>query len=88
MAEMTLEDVPAGCGVISKLTPEDGDFRITWKPGKPDEVENAREAFADLRRSGYMLYKVEPGQGGRRTQVARFDPADKLLVAVRANVGG
>lgn len=91
MAEQVLTDVPAGFGCISKMTSDDGDFRITWDPADPAQVENAREAFDDLRRSGYGTYKIE-GQGSKRsrTAISRFDPAAGALqiVAVRPNRGG
>lgn len=87
MAEITLAGVPAGHGVISKMDPGEGDFRVTWDPGDPGDVANARQAFADLRRSGYAIHKVE---GGRREVINRFDPALGVmhLVAHRPNRGG
>lgn len=87
MAELTLDGVPPGHGCISKLTSDDGDFRITWDPGNPEDVENARQAFADLRRGGYAVHKVE----GRRREIIRdFDPAAGAMqiVAHRPNRGG
>jgi hypothetical protein len=90
MAEATLTDVPPGHGVISKMTSDDGDFRITWDPANPDEVENARQAFADLRRDRYTLYKIGEGRRGRREVIREFDPAEGAIqvVAVRASQGG
>jgi hypothetical protein len=87
MAEQVLTDVPAGFGCISKMTSDDGDFRITWDPADPDQVENARQAFDDLRRGGYGTYQVE---GKRRTEIRSFDPAAGALriVAHRPNRGG
>lgn len=90
MAELTLTElgVPPGHGCISKLTSDDGDFRFTWNPDSPDDVANAREAFADLRRQGYTLYKSEAR--GRRDIIRDFDPAVGAMhvVAVRPNLGG
>lgn len=88
MAEMTLTDVPPGYGVISKLTSDDGDFRIPWDPSDPDQVANAQQAFQDLRRDGYALYRVSGSRRGRREVVTEFDPQAGLLVAVRPNQGG
>ena len=87
MAELTLTDVPPGHGCISKLTSDDGDFRFTWNPDDDDDVANARQAFDDLRRQGYALYKTENGE---RTVIRRFDPAAGAMrvVAVRPNRGG
>lgn len=85
MAEAALAGVPAGHGVISKLTSDDGDFRHTWDPDDDDSVDNARQAFNDLRRTGYMLYKAGPG---RREQMREFDPQAGQVVAVRPSRGG
>jgi hypothetical protein len=91
MAAELLTGVPPGHGVISKLTSDDGDFRIPWDPANPDQVENARQAFNDLRASGYAIYQVGERRRGRepeRTLVRQFDPAAGQLVAVRPNRGG
>jgi hypothetical protein len=86
MATMTtqieLPGVPPGHGVISTLRAEDGDFRLTWDPAKPDEVENARQAFRDLRASGHAMEAVEPGRRGRREIIRDFDPAAGALQVV------
>jgi hypothetical protein len=89
MAEQVLTGVPAGFGCISKLTTDDGDFRVTWNPGDPDDVANARQAFADLRRAGYGTYKIED-RGRKRTEIREFDPAAGAMqiVAHRPNRGG
>lgn len=82
--------MPPGCGVISKLTSDDGDFRIPWDPADPEQVENARQAFRDLRAGGYLIYRVTARPGGepQRALVRQFDPQEGQLVAVRPNRGG
>jgi hypothetical protein len=88
MAEATLTDVPPGHGVISKLTSDDGDFRLPWNPEDPDEVANARQAFRDLRAGGYAIYRITGGRRERREVITEFDPQAGQLVAVRPNRGG
>jgi|HubBroStandDraft_3_1064219.scaffolds.fasta_scaffold310227_1 hypothetical protein len=91
MAEATLTGVPPGHGVISKLTSDDGDFRFTWDPSDPQDVQNARDAFNDLRRGGYAAYNIEGegrGRAGRRTVITEFDPQAGQIVVVRPNRGG
>jgi hypothetical protein len=88
MAEATLTDVPPGHGVISKLTSDDGDFRHTWDPANPDDVENARQAFRDLRAEGYALYRITGRRRERRDVVTEFDPQAGQMIAVRPNRGG
>jgi len=87
MAELTLTDVPAGHGCISKLTSDDGDFRITWDPADPEDTENARQAFDDLQRAGYALYRTSAEE---RSVIRRFRPEEGAMhvVAVRPNRGG
>jgi hypothetical protein len=91
MPAETLTGVPPGHGVLSKLTSDDGDFRIPWDPASPEQVENARQAFTDLRASGYLIYRVGARRRGRepdRTAVTTFDADAGQLIAVRPNRGG
>ena len=76
--------------MLSKLTSDDGDFRIPWNPADADETANARQAFNDLRASGYAIYEVRARRRGepQRILVRDFDPQAGQLVAVRPNRGG
>lgn len=82
---MTAEaaDVIPGTGVLSYLTPEDGDVRLTWERGNADDIATARRTFSDLRAKGYLAYQVTRGSRTRKTQrdqIRRFDPDAEQIV--------
>jgi len=41
---------------LSVLDPSHGDFSHSWDPNNPEQVENARKLFDDLKKQGYMIY--------------------------------
>jgi hypothetical protein len=74
---------PAGHGVMSYLTPQDGDVEVTWDKNNPGDVRHARRTFDDLLRAGYLAYRIESRGRGRepeRVQVRQLDPEDSRLV--------
>lgn len=66
---------------------QSGDFKIIWDADKPDEVEQARKTFEDLRKKGYAPFKVNR-QGNQGEQVRTFDPEQQTLIMVPAMQGG
>jgi hypothetical protein len=89
MTELLPDESTAGKGIMSYLTPEDGDVRLSWEPGNDDDVATARRAFNDLRGKGYLAYKIT-GRGTRaqRDQIRVFDPAAEQIVLTPALRGG
>jgi hypothetical protein len=90
---MTAEatDVLPGTGVLSYLTPENGDVRLTWEHGNADDIATARRAFNDLRGKGYLAYRLTAGRRGQepqRERIHRFDPDAEQVVLVPALQGG
>jgi len=74
-----------------------GDFKITWDPTNPKDVENAREHFNDLKKKGHIFFRIESdGKKGSKIKkfedglgeaICEFDPqAD--VVATQLPVGG
>ncbi len=69
------------------MTPQHGDFRMTWDPDKPDEVAAAKEQFEKFRKKGYWAYKVNR-LGNKGEVVTSFDPeAEKLIMAPQVSGG-
>jgi len=59
-----------------------GDTKIIWDSDKPDEVENARRTFNDLRKKGYLAFSVKGKDGAKGEQISEFDPeAERLILA-------
>ena len=64
-----------------------GDTKIIWSRDNDDEIENAKRTFADLRKKGYAVFKVDK-KGDKAEQVHEFDPKVERLIFVPALVGG
>lgn len=80
LAAETAKPIPEGVHEFAVLSPE-GDTKTTWDPNNPDEVESAREQFANWIKKGYAAYRVRRN-GERGEQMREFDPAaDKVIFA-------
>jgi hypothetical protein len=79
-------DLPSGQHVM-RVIDRTGDTKVIWSDDNPDEVENARRTFNDLRKKGYTAYAV--GAKGAKGEVVReFDPSAEKLILAPALVGG
>ena len=67
---------------------KEGDVKTIWNPKNEDEVENARKTFNDMKKKGYVAFKVAK-DGGQGEQMTEFDPeAAKMILMVPAFQGG
>lgn len=58
-----------------------GDTKLIWSPSNPDEVENARRTFNDLKAKGYLAYSVS-ADGSKGSVLTAFDPnAEKIILS-------
>lgn len=64
-----------------------GDTKTIWDPDKPEEVEQARETFAKLRKKGYMAYSVDR-KGEKGAVLREFDPSAEKMILAPQMVGG
>lgn len=64
-----------------------GDTKVVWDSEQPDEVENARRTFDDLRKKGYAAFAVG-ARGEKAAQIRQFDPDAQKLIMVPAVAGG
>lgn len=64
-----------------------GDTKVYWSPTNPDEVENARRTFRDLRTKGHLAYKLL-GDGSKGEQLLEFDPTAAQIILAPAMKGG
>jgi hypothetical protein len=64
-----------------------GDTKTSWDPGKPAEVEVARNTFDQLKQRGYMAYSLSGG-GERGELLTEFDPSLGSIIMVPRQVGG
>lgn len=59
-----------------------GDTKIMWDPNNTDEVEVAKNTFKDLRKKGYLAYRVSGEKGEKGVQLLEFDAhAEKIILA-------
>lgn len=64
-----------------------GHTRLMWDSNSPDEIENARRTFNDLRSKGYIAYSVkERGDAGE--VLREFDAAEGKIILSPAMKGG
>lgn len=64
-----------------------GDVKTIWDRTKPDEVDNARSTFDNLRKKGYLAFKVD-SKGEKGEQIDKFDPAAEKMIMVPPMMGG
>jgi hypothetical protein len=65
-----------------------GDYKIIWDSDKPDEVDQARKTFNDLKAKGYAAFKVTGKDGTKGEQTKTFDSHEERLIMVPAVAGG
>ena len=65
-----------------------GDTKVIWDASKPDEVENARRTFNDLKKKGYLAYSVKGEKGDPDKQLFSFEPALERIIMSAPLQGG
>jgi hypothetical protein len=66
---------------------ESGDTKIVWDPDKSDEVDNAKRTFSEMKKKGYIAYKVDR-KGEKGEVMDDFDRnAEKLILAPQMRGG-
>lgn len=65
-----------------------GDSKLIWDKDNADEVENAKRTFDDLKKKGFIAYKVEGEQGDKGEIIKKFDPTAERLIMAPPLVGG
>lgn len=64
-----------------------GDTKVMWDSANEDEVENARRTFKDLRKKGYLAYKVTKN-GDKAEMLTEFDPKAERIILSPPLAGG
>lgn len=65
-----------------------GDHKIMWSKDDPNSVEVAKKSFEELKKKGYLIYKVSGKEGARGEQMQEFDPNAERLIAIPQMQGG
>lgn len=65
-----------------------GDTKLIWSRDNSDEVENARRTFKDLKKKGFVAYKVTGKDGSRGEVIDEFDPHAERVILAPPMVGG
>jgi len=87
MLSIEESEVPPGCGVMAYMTEKDGDVKLIWDRSRPAEVKSCRTQFDELRKQGYLAYKVK-GDGSTGKQIFEFDPDAERIILIPAVQGG
>jgi hypothetical protein len=77
---------PGDCE-IAKLD-RSGDTKTIWNPDNEDEVANAKRTFDDLRKKGYLAFRVIGKEGDKGEQMTEFDPRAGRMIMVPQMRGG
>lgn len=85
-AQGTRRPFRVGDCVMAKMGPE-GDTKTIWDPNRPEEVDNARTTFENLRKKGYRAYRVN-AQGDKGEPMDNFDTAAGKVIMVPPLQGG
>lgn len=64
-----------------------GDTKLMWDRARPDEVDAARATFDNLRKKGYLAYKVK-ADGAAGEVITEFDPTAEKVILCPPVVGG
>lgn len=66
---------------------ETGDTKLIWDCEKQDEVDAAKKMFSDMKKKGYIAYKVDR-KGDKGEIMDSFDPeAEKIIMAPQMKGG-
>jgi hypothetical protein len=64
-----------------------GDTKVIWDYTKPAEVDVARSTFNELKKKGYLAYKVR-GDGSQGEVIREFDPMAQSIILSPQMQGG
>lgn len=81
---MTLKDaleiqLAPGEHILARLN-ETGDAQVRWTQNDQTSVEIARKAFAQGKKDGMMIYRVDDATGLRGAILHEFDPAAERII--------
>lgn len=64
-----------------------GDVKKIWNPRIPEEVEDAKRSFDDLRGKGYLAFRVN-ANGEQGEQMDGWDPEAGKIIMIPQMRGG
>jgi len=65
-----------------------GDSKHLWDPGNYREVEAMRDLFKDLKKKGYLAYRVDKKDGTKGEVMKDFDPEAGSVIMIPLVAGG
>lgn len=83
----TLIEIPEGKSVIEIMDPT-GDTKLIWDSSNPDEVENAKRTFDDLKEKGFIAYSVQGRKGEKGEVLQAFDETAERIIMAPPMQGG
>lgn len=66
----------------------EGDVKMLWSADNTDEVAAAQKTFDDLKKKGFLAYKVVGKDGAKGEQLLKFDPTAERIIMSPPMVGG
>ena len=84
--ENIVSETPVDKGIMS-IMGQSGDTKVVWSRGNPDEIENARRTFYDLKERGFKAFAVNK-LGNKGEQIDEFNENAEKLIMVPQMRGG
>jgi hypothetical protein len=88
MEQQTVQEIDPKKHIEFAVMNGHGDTKLIWSRDNPDEVENARRSFGDLKSKGYAVFLARGKNGDKDEQVDEFDPASERYIFVPPMRGG
>lgn len=94
---MEAQGIISGDGSTRPILPTDGeiatmgvegDVKTIWDRNNADEVANAKQTFDNLRKKGYLAFRVTGKDGEKGEQMTEFDPTAERMIMVPQMRGG
>ena len=69
------------------ITDPAGKTNLEWRPGNPEEIQEARDLFAAKRTAGYIAYRADQ-KGALKEIIREFDPLAEMIILSPPLLGG
>lgn len=73
---------------VLRILDRTGDTAVEWAPGVKTEEKAAEAKFGEMQQLGYLMFAVPATKDEKPTQIRKFDPQEREIIAVPQYKGG